>query len=92
MFNVARQLNKQRLSQHCGDSGRQTDWKIVKLNDTDGHLLCLPPFPKPTAITERIRKQHPRLKFTYHQFILKVDWKKDESLTQGMKLCHNRQN
>ena len=50
-----------------------------------GHLLCLLPFPEPTAIIERIKKQHSQLRVTYHHLSLKVDWKSDECLSEGMK-------
>ena len=53
--------------------------------DVAEHLLCLLPFPEPTAIADRIKKRYPRLKITYHQFSLKVDWKKEEDLPNGKR-------
>ena len=61
--------------------------EIMESTKVAAHLLCPLPFPEPTSITDRIKKQHPGLKFTYYQFSL-MDWKKDQALPGGGKILN----
>ncbi|TVY64257.1 Glyoxylate reductase [Lachnellula suecica] len=53
---------------------------MTDTTNTTGHLLCLLPFPEPLPLTDRIKKQHHQLKFSYRQFTIGADWKASEGL------------
>jgi len=52
------------------------------------HLLVLIPFIEPTAILERIKKNHPNIKITFRRLLTSdTPWKGAAAVPQGQLIC-----